>query len=303
MLIKVAENSTGRWLDLKSPNREDIETVVNDYELPETVVYDCLDTSHPPKIEVIDETVFMIARSLDPEPPSDTIDDVTLTRKIAIFIHENNLVTIHRKELNYMDGLRTKWATKCQQPTVEIVPKLLNDILKSVTFSYDSVLEEIEKQIALYEEQIFAGQGGSQMLESIYYLKRKLDIYKRVLRQNLDVIYKFDDYSEQWQYLYHDLREEASRSYHFAEHLLENLNNLFNVHMSLETQRTNDVIKVLTVFSVFFMPLTFIVGVYGMNFKVMPEIEWQYGYPMVWVLMLSVCAALYFWFRRKGWVK
>jgi magnesium transporter len=72
--------------------------------------------------------------------------------------------------------------------------------------------------------------------------------------------------------------------------------------ISVASQRTNEVIRVLTIFSVFFMPLTFIVGIYGMNFRTMPEIEWVWGYPFAWGIMISVTLAIGLWFKRRGWL-
>jgi magnesium transporter len=83
---------------------------------------------------------------------------------------------------------------------------------------------------------------------------------------------------------------------------LDEVNNLVNLFMSLSSQKTNDVMKVLTIFSVFFMPLTFIAGIYGMNFEFMPELRQKWGYPGVMVLMGIVTAFIYFWFKRKKWL-
>ena len=82
----------------------------------------------------------------------------------------------------------------------------------------------------------------------------------------------------------------------------ENLQQLLHVYLSLSSQRTNDVMRVLTVFSVLFMPLTFIVGVYGMNFDNMPELRWPMGYYAVWIFMVGVVLALFWWFKRRNWL-
>ena len=84
--------------------------------------------------------------------------------------------------------------------------------------------------------------------------------------------------------------------------VLEDVNNLMNMYMSFTAQKTNEVVKVLTIFSVFFMPLTFIVGIYGMNFEFMPEVKSKWGYPAVMVLMLMVTGSIFFWFKRKKWL-
>jgi magnesium transporter len=83
---------------------------------------------------------------------------------------------------------------------------------------------------------------------------------------------------------------------------LEDVTNLTNLHLSFSAQRTNDVMKILTIFSVFFMPLTFIVGVYGMNFQFMPELRQKWAYPAVLLIMALVTVAVYLWFRRKKWL-
>jgi len=78
--------------------------------------------------------------------------------------------------------------------------------------------------------------------------------------------------------------------------------NLLNMQLALAAHRTNEVVQVLTISSAFFLPLTFIVGVYGMNFEHMPEITHPLGYPFVWIVMIAVSAAVWSWFRRRGWM-
>lgn len=80
------------------------------------------------------------------------------------------------------------------------------------------------------------------------------------------------------------------------------MTNLLKIYLSLSAQRTNEVMRMLTIFSAFFLPLTFIAGIYGMNFKFMPELGWKAGYPAVLFLMVVVAGGIYVWFRRKGWI-
>jgi magnesium transporter len=87
-----------------------------------------------------------------------------------------------------------------------------------------------------------------------------------------------------------------------VEELHDSVSSLLNIYISLSSQRTNEVMRVLTVFSAFFLPLTFIVGVYGMNFSHMPELIHPYGYLGVWVVMLIVTILIFRWFKQKGWI-
>jgi magnesium transporter len=99
-----------------------------------------------------------------------------------------------------------------------------------------------------------------------------------------------------------DLRENAESSHFYADELLDDVNNLLHMQLALAGHRTNEVVKVLTVFSAFFLPLTFLVGVYGMNFRYMPELEARWGYPAAWALMLVISLGIYVWFRRRRWL-
>ena len=99
-----------------------------------------------------------------------------------------------------------------------------------------------------------------------------------------------------------DLRDQHLKMLTLYNQVLEDVNNLMNMYLSFTAQKTNDVVKVLTIFSVFFMPLTFIVGIYGMNFEFMPELKTKWGYPVVILVMIAVTAVIFFWFKRKKWL-
>lgn len=99
-----------------------------------------------------------------------------------------------------------------------------------------------------------------------------------------------------------ETRDQYVRLQNMFDSLSENIHQLLTVYFSASSHRTNEIMRVLTVFSVFFMPLTFIAGIYGMNFDYMPELQWRLGYPGIMVVMGIVTLSVYLWFRRKGWL-
>ena len=134
-------------------------------------------------------------------------------------------------------------------------------------------------------------------------VKRRVTLIKRTLWQTLGVVQKLHPSSEGHAPIYQDLRESIESLYTYADEIHDNVNNLLTVQLNIASHRTNEVMRVLTVFSAFFLPLTFIVGIYGMNFQFMPELGWRYGYPMTIGLMVGVCLTIFLWFRHRGWMR
>jgi magnesium transporter len=103
--------------------------------------------------------------------------------------------------------------------------------------------------------------------------------------------------------MFRDAQENVESIHFYADELLDDANTLLSVQLALASHRTGEVMRVLTVFSVFFLPLTFIVGIYGMNFHYMPELRHRLGYPGVMIGMGFVTLVIYLWFRRRGWLR
>ena len=98
---------------------------------------------------------------------------------------------------------------------------------------------------------------------------------------------------------FQDIKDELLNLHTNNEESVENVNQLMTTYLSINDQKNNDVVKLLTIFSVFFLPLTFIVGIYGMNFDFMPELRWKFGYLFSFSLMIIVVLVIYLWFKRK----
>jgi magnesium transporter len=139
------------------------------------------------------------------------------------------------------------------------------------------------------------------MLSELYQIKRKALMSKKLLLFSQEAISsvklpstKSDDLQ--------DSRDLHVKLLNIYDQIHEDVSNLVNFYLSISAQKTNDVIKVLTIFSVFFMPLTFVVGIYGMNFEYMPELKMRYGYPILLGIMVLLSGGIYLWFRRKRWL-
>lgn len=303
MISTVLTSKSGfTWLDVVQPTAEELDQLALTYGLHATAVKDCLDPEHLPKFERYGDLTFIITRAYDEvsEPSAETIQQIT--RKIAVFFTDKYLISIHRKDQAFFARLREEHIHRAKTREVRL-SYVLTDLVNAVVTTYEKPLEEAEHTIEQFEDSLFDSKRDNPPLQRIHILKRRVNLMKRLLWQTMGVIHKLKPPFERNAPLFQDASENAE-SYHFyADELLEEVNNLLSIHLSMASHKTNEVMRVLTVFSAFFLPLTFIVGIYGMNFEVMPELTSMYGYPAVMLLMLGVSAAIFIWFRRRGWLR
>ncbi len=287
-----------RWIDIVNPTLEELQSVATEFNLHATSVQDCLDPDHLPKAEEFDNFIFIITRifDIDQKPEADTIQEVS--RKIAVFCGKDFIITIHRSEQLFLAQLNEKQVlqNKCKDVT-----HLLYLIMNKVILSYEQMEEQLASEIDFYESKIFLKSRVPNLLKNLYQIKRKSSVISRILFLSKSIVHKLQE-GERKDPLYRDMLDNFIQLETGFDQINEQINNLLSLYLSISAQRTNEVIRVLTIFSVFFLPLTFIVGIYGMNFKVMPEIDWQYGYFYSITLMVVVTLLIYIWFKRKGWL-
>jgi magnesium transporter len=285
------------WIDVINPTAEELKSVAEEHSLHANAVQDSLQPEHLPKFEWIDNTVFIIGRVYDylSSADADTIQDIS--NKIAIFVAKDFIITIHRGEQPFLDAIRSKHfdTAQCATPN-DLLIKILYYILQSYVTPSLLLAEELDQLEALI---VLKNQTNS-VLRKLYHLKRKAAVCLRILRLSKTIIDNLDRNTSA--VIQQDLREFFLGLETSYDQTIENANNLLNLYISLSSQRTNEVVRVLTLFSVFFMPLTFIVGIYGMNFEFMPELRSPYGYPVVMTIMGVITLGIYTWFRKKHWL-
>jgi magnesium transporter len=296
------------WVDVVHPTPEELADVARRYNLHPMSVEDSLDPEHLPKYERIGATTFIIVRAIDAAAAHDCSTLHEMTRKVAIFYGSDFMITIHRAEQPFLTALMEEYRSASPpNGTPErrkgFIPRLLVDVINGAVATYQKPLEEAETAIDTFEATVFGEHEFTGLLRRIYLVRRRVTLMRRMLSHTLDAVKKLVPGSEPTAPLYQDLRENTESMHFYADELLEDVNNLLSIQLALASHRTNEVVRVLTVFSVFFLPLTFIVGIYGMNFDFMPELRERWGYPAVMGAMGVVTLIIYLWFRRRGWLR
>lgn len=284
------------WINLIAPTEEELNKIAQEYSLPTTMVEDCLEPEHLPKIEKFDLNLFIITRHFDINSTQESDTTQELTRKIAMFVTEKAVITVHRQKPDFWDKMMKDLVK------VKSSQELVVNILYWVFDSYDVFLTDAIKQLEILEDQVFQHEAETSTLQKINQIKKRVSVVKHLLT-NMQIIAQRFPITKDSKTIIQDLREELEAVIFRTISVLDETNSLLQLYLSLASHRTNEIMRVLTIFSVFFMPLTFIVGVYGMNFYNMPELHHPYGYMAVWGVMALVSLCVYGWFKHKGWLR
>ncbi|WP_310394200.1 CorA family divalent cation transporter [Hymenobacter sp.] len=291
------------WLDITNPEADELQGVAAQYNLPDALVRDCLEPTHLPKFEAVNGLNFVILRvyARPESPEADTIQE--LTTKVAVFYTADCLITVHRRPhpvLSELKNVARAPGHECNTPA-EVSIYLTRYALDSYVQPALTLTRELDD----YEAEIFLKQEVPNALQGLYFLKRKASVAKQMLLLTRDILTMLRRQTAPTAAnttLLQDTQDLQTKVETLYQQLDAGATNLMNLYLSLSSQRTNEAMRVLTVFAAFFLPLTFIAGIYGMNFEVMPELTWKLGYPGVLVSMGLVAVGIYAWFKRKNWI-
>lgn len=278
-----------KWIDIENPIKEDLEKINKDLGLNYYLIKDSLEKGHLPKYEKNYKVEFYIFRAYTSDIKLH-IDEVgEMSNKIAFFLYEDKLITIHRAHFNFLQ-IHEEKHIKINEFFLRIV-KLMIDTFKKPTIDLSNKISDIERTIFLKDHR-------KVLLEELYFIKSQSRILKKVLQITQSVI---EQSSQNFiaSFQYQDIKDELLNLLTYNEESVENSNQLMTTYLSISDQKNNEVVRLLTIFSAFFLPLTFIAGLYGMNFKFMPELNWEWGYYFSLLLMTIVVIVIYIWFRRK----
>lgn len=298
-IIRTPINANGtEWIDVSTTDTTEFMRVGQELGLNPHHLADCLDPEHLPKHEMVDEAHFIISRILLPEAELGTRTIQQMSKKIIFYYNDKFLLTIHRQPQAVIEECRKIWADqqRCESPA-----ELALHILHGVLLSYNQTIIKLFIEIEAIEDRIFLKHLSKDLIEELYDLKRKASNTHKLLLMTNEVIQSFKHSAPKLP-IYQDVRDLYAKLNALYNQANEDSTNLMNIYLSLASHKTNEVMRVLTIFSAFFLPLTFIVGIYGMNFEFMPELHKRLAYPLVWAGMISIVVLIYLWFRRKRWL-
>ncbi len=289
-----------RWVNVVGLHPFVVNRLRQTYGIHTLAAEDVLRTSQRPKLEAFDDHLFVVVRIL-------TLNEGVLQQEqVSIFLFRDTLITFQEVKGDVWDPIRQRLQKNGSRLRSMGPAYLLYALLDAVvdhTFplleTYGEMLEEME--VAVINDP----EPGIQ--RNIHRIKRELIVVRRVLwplREVVNDLYHDETAAipEDVKTFMRDVYDHAVQVMEIIESYREQAGGLNDLYMSAVSNRMNEIMKVLTIMASFFIPITFIAGVYGMNFEHIPELAWQYSYAGFWVICLSVFSGLFIYFRRKGWL-
>ena len=300
-LIADAENLV--WVDMEAPTAADEKILADVFHFHPLTIEDAIATRNQPKVEAFSDYLFFIVHGVKLETSSDNF----CTKELDGYLGKNFVVTYHHENFRSIDKVKQQIRNS---PFVcgRGADYLLHQILDELVDLYIPIVDDFDTAISEIEDRIFrTDTSNDQILEEILNLKRSVARLMRVTSKQLNVLYRisrgeFPLVEEAHLPFFRDVYDHLVRVGDLAESYRELISGLLDIQFNVVNNRTNEIVKVLTIFSAIILPLSLIAGIYGMNFENMPELKTRNGYFVTLGVMLLIAIGLLFYLWRKGWI-
>lgn len=300
--LNVAELISGSfrwyWIDFTQATNEETELLRDPLRFHPLAIEDCIFTLQRPKLDYYAANTFFVTQALNPE---------TMTREeVDFFLGKGYLVSFHHNPSLEIDEVwnRLMGAADLQDWDP---PHVFYYVLDKMVDNYFPLVYKIEDTLNELDENS-KGRSMEVLLEDLFDTRHELLSLRHTITPMRDLVYRIinsqrlEELQERKEY-FSDIHDHLLKLTEMIEANRELTQDIRDSYISINSHESNHVMKVLTVITTIFMPLTFIAGIYGMNFRNMPELTWKYGYFGALVIMFLVGAGMSLWFKKKGWFK
>jgi magnesium transporter len=301
------EWATVRWINVDGiTDMRVIRAFAQKYRLHPLAIEDVLHVTHRPKVEPYVETddfqarLFVIVRMLDLQAGR------LKSEQISLFLGHKTVLTFQESPGDVWDGIRQRIQTPGSRLRSNDASFLVYSLLDAIVDHCFPLLEHFGDRLEDVEVAVLQ-HGAQSAIQDIHDLKRELLLFRRAMWPMREVISNLqrephDCLSDSTRTYLRDVYDHAVQIIDIIETYREIAIGLTETYMTVMSTKLNEIMKVLTIVGTIFIPLTFIAGVYGMNFETFPEIKWRWGYAFFWGVSIATAGMMLWWFRRKKWV-
>ncbi len=284
-----------------------IEKLGSHFGIHPLVLEDITNTAHRPKLETADDYIFIVAKMLQFDN-----EELIKAEQVSILFGENWVISFQEHKGDVFDLVRERIEKTTPRERLIHTDYLAYALVDSIVDHYFLVLEKLAEKIESTEE-VLTENAQKESLHYIHYLKRELIYLRKSVWPLREVISGFEriETNQIWQHTrpyIRDLYEHIIQVVDTVEVYRDMVSGLLDRYLAAVSNRMNEVMKVLTIIATIFIPLSFLAGIYGMNFDTsagpynLPELGWRYGYPAFWVVVIIVGGGLFFFFKSKKWL-
>jgi magnesium transporter len=299
---RAAEDGALIWLDLEASTDVDLDELQSEFDLHPLAIEDIRHPKQRPKVDTYESTLLVVLFDVR----MDESDDGLQTHEVAVFVGKGFLITLHDVPIPALDGVRERWQKDPKMVDPSPLGFLLYRIASALIDSYFPVTDEYDDQVEQVENRLFARFDRDE-LKSILRLRRELTRLRRIISPQRDVFTTLSRHDD-------DVLERATDPY-FADlvdlvlRLIDTLDTTrdrlsasLDSFLTLQSNALNETMKRLTALTVILTLPMIVSGIYGMNFDVMPELHWAFGYPFALGLITVAAGCAYWLFRRNDWL-
>jgi magnesium transporter len=279
-----------------------IEAIGREFDIHPLVLEDILNTQQRPKFEQYDDYLFLVFKAIYP-----AADEVAVNyEQVSILILSDLVITFKEKQDAIFEPIKARLGNQKGRIRRLGADYLAYAILDTVVDHYLSLQDYLDEIVETVEDDLLASPGV-ETLASIQRIRRELIFIRRSvspLRELLNGILRSDSLliADETLIYFRDVHDHVLRVTDAIDTYRDMMTGLLDIYNSTISNRMNEIMKVLTVFATIFIPLTFLTGIYGMNFAYMPELGWRWSYPLLWMCFLLIAVVLLVYFKKKRWL-
>ncbi|MCB0401583.1 MAG: magnesium/cobalt transporter CorA [Flavobacteriales bacterium] len=296
------DKNTVTWINIDGLNQIDtIEKLGNHFNLHYLLLEDVLNTEHRPKVEEYDDHTFLTLKMLGISEDGNSI----VSEQVSFVLGENWVISFQEFQGDIFNKVRERIREGIGNIRKMGSDYLLYRLLDTVVDNYYLVTEYFSDSTQALEEQVLKNPEKESLVE-IQHMKKKLSDLRKAVRPLREAVLQLEKESK---FIKNKTRPYLRDVYEHVIHVNDSMENhrdilasIMDLYMSGVSNKMNEVMKVLTIIATIFIPLTFIAGVYGMNFEHMPELHWKYSYYGIWGLMILIFIGMLFYFKKKDWL-
>ncbi len=300
----LADETNVVWVDMEAPTAADEKVLSDVFHFHPLTIEDARETRNQPKVEAFPEYLFFIFQGVKVD---DTSARNFVLKELDGYLGKNYVVTYHHENFKSIDEIK-KQVRSSPFSCSHGADYLLHQILDQLVDLYMPVVDDFDTLINRLEARVLTVKSGNtEVLMEIMNLKRSVARLRRISTKQLQSFYRlahgeFPFISQKNLPFFRDVQDHLQRISDLSESYRDLVSGLLDIHLSVVANRTNDVMKLLAVFSAIILPLSLIAGIYGMNFDNIPELHTRNGYFVTMFVMFIIAAGLIVYFWRKGWI-